>query len=80
MTEISATKAARSFADVLDSVEHDGERFTIMRHGKAVARIEPIGGANGDAVRDALQGWLPSPAFADAVRETRGLLAAEERS
>ncbi|WP_424955298.1 type II toxin-antitoxin system prevent-host-death family antitoxin [Ilumatobacter fluminis] len=47
------TDAARKFADLLDAVEHDGERYTITRRGRAVAFIEPVtrggGGRQGSA-------------------------------
>ncbi len=79
MTDISATSAARGFARLLDSVEHDGESFTIMRHGVAVARIEPITDGNGAAVRDALQDWAPGPDLAKVVHEVRSLLILEDR-
>ncbi|MBV8303271.1 MAG: type II toxin-antitoxin system Phd/YefM family antitoxin, partial [Acidimicrobiia bacterium] len=42
MSEVTATEAARSFSDLLDAVEHRGERFTIVRRGKAVAQLQPL--------------------------------------
>lgn len=41
MAEVTATEAARTFADLLDAVEHRGERFTIVRRAKAIARLQP---------------------------------------
>ena len=41
MSEISATEAARNFADLLDAVEHRGETFTIVRRGKPIASLQP---------------------------------------
>ncbi|WP_420624943.1 type II toxin-antitoxin system Phd/YefM family antitoxin [Candidatus Poriferisodalis sp.] len=52
MTEISATEAARGLADVLDAVEHRGERFTVVRRGKAIARIEPLARGEGLEVKE----------------------------
>ena len=40
MREISATEAARNFSELLDAIEHRGEHFTIVRHGKAIAELE----------------------------------------
>jgi antitoxin (DNA-binding transcriptional repressor) of toxin-antitoxin stability system len=54
MKEISATDAARGFAEMLDAIEHDGESFLIRRNGHAVARIEAATGATGRAVKDLL--------------------------
>ena len=50
MTDISATEAARRFADLLDAVE-DGEHFTIVRRGKAVAQLEPVQRGRGADVK-----------------------------
>lgn len=80
MTEISATDASRSFSDVLDAVEHRGERFTILRRGRVVARLEPVATANGKAVKDLLRSRRLDPGFRDDVLATRALLEAEERS
>ena len=40
---ISATEAARAFADLLDRVRFRGESFVVMRRGEAVCRIAPVG-------------------------------------
>ena len=42
MPDITATDAARNFADLLDAIEHRGEQFTIVRRGKAIAHLEPM--------------------------------------
>ena len=41
MSEISAAKASKRFADMLDAVEHRGETFTVVRRGRAIARSLP---------------------------------------
>lgn len=41
MTTITARDASRGFSTLLDSVEHDGEEFTVVRDGKVIARIVP---------------------------------------
>lgn len=79
MREISATDAARGFAELLDAVEHRGERITVVRRGRAVAHIEPVANGLGSDVKSMLSrhpadaGWLAS------LRETRELIVTEER-
>lgn len=41
MKRISATDAARGFAEVINRVRYQGEHFEIVRNGEAVARIVP---------------------------------------
>ena len=42
LPDVTATDAARNFADLLDAVEHRGEHFTIVRRGKAIADLEAL--------------------------------------
>ena len=44
---MTATDAARNFADLLDAIEHRHERYTIMRRGRAVAQLEPVSRGRG---------------------------------
>ncbi len=80
MSEVTATEAARKFSDLLDAVEHDGERYTIMRHGKAVAQIEPVTRGRGSDAKALLRRNRPDAEWADELVETRGLLEVETRS
>jgi len=64
MSEITASDAARRFADLLDSVEHDGESYTIIRHGRAVAQIDPVSRGRGSEVRELLRRHRPDPEWA----------------
>jgi len=79
MPEVSATDAARRFADLLDAVEHRGEHFTIVRRGKAIAHLEPMASGRGADVRAVLarhrvdRGWL------DELQSVRALLEIDER-
>jgi len=41
-TTISATRAARSFFDVLSRVHYRGEEFLIEKGGEAVCRLTPV--------------------------------------
>ncbi len=55
MREVTATEASRRFADLLDAVEHRGERFAIVRRGQVVAELAPLTRASGAAVKDLLR-------------------------
>ncbi len=77
MKEISATDAARGFADLLDAVQHRGESFVIRRNGEIVARIEPAQGADGRSVKDLLAAAPSDPRWSDELRVLRASLPAE---
>ena len=78
MADISATEAARHFADVLDAVER-GERFTIVRRGRPVAHLDPVHRGRGMDVKELLARHPSDRAWAADLRETRALLQVEER-
>ena len=79
MGDVSATEAARRFADLLDAVEHRGERFTIVRRGRAVAHLAPVAGGSGAAVKELLGRHRPDGAWRDDLAAVRGLVEVEER-
>lgn len=79
MSEVTATEAARKFADLLDAVEHDGERYTITRRGKAVAYIEPVTRGRGADTKALLRRHRPDARWADDLDEVRNLLEVEHR-
>lgn len=79
MSEVTATDAARRFADLLDSVEHDGQRYTIIRHGRAVAQIEPVSRGRGSETKDLLRRNGSDSDWAASLDEVRGLVEIEER-
>ncbi len=79
MTEISATEAARNFAALLDAVEHNGERITIVRRGRAVAQIEPVAKGLGLDVKSVLKRHLVDTQWLESLRETRDVVVPEER-
>ncbi|MGH9113083.1 MAG: type II toxin-antitoxin system Phd/YefM family antitoxin [Acidimicrobiales bacterium] len=79
MSEVTATDAARHFADLLDAIEHRGERFTIVRRGRAVAHLEPVGRGRGADVKAVLRRHRRDSAWADDLRSVRELLEVEER-
>lgn len=79
MRRLSATDAARRFSELLDAVERRGESFLVVRRGRAVARIEPAGAANGKLVKDVLRSNPPDGRWASELRELRAALAIEDR-
>ena len=79
MAEITATEAARSFADLLDAVEHRGERFTIVRRGKAIASLEPMKVGHGADVKDLLRRHRLDAEWSSDVAAVRSMVQLEER-
>lgn len=80
MSDVTATEAARSFSELLDAVEHDGRHFTIVRHGRVVARLEPALAGRGSAAKAILRSNRPDPEWADQLGELRESLEVQERS
>jgi prevent-host-death family protein len=78
--EISATDAARNFADVLDGVEHRNERYTVVRRGRVVAQISPVSGGTGADVKRLLRGARRDPAWSEELEEVRAIVAVDERA
>jgi antitoxin (DNA-binding transcriptional repressor) of toxin-antitoxin stability system len=79
MPEISATEAARHFSDLLDAIEHEGASYTILRHGKAVAQIEPTRKGLWGDVRLLLDEHPPDPRWVEDIRSVRELLEPQPR-
>jgi prevent-host-death family protein len=77
--DISATEAARRFSDVLDSVEHENERYTIVRRGKAVAHLEPITKGRGSEVKAILKRHRPDADWAEELSVLRELIEIDTR-
>ena len=79
MTEISATDAARNFAELLDAVEHKGERITIVRRGRAVAHVEPVSHGVGSEVKSLLKRHPADSQWMESLKQSRDLLVTEDR-
>jgi prevent-host-death family protein len=77
--DVSATDAARNFADLLDAVEHRGEHFTIVRRGKAIASLEPTSQGRGSDVKAILVRRRPDPGWRRDIDAVRALLEIDER-
>ena len=76
---MTATDAARNFADLLDAVEHRGEHFTIVRRGRAIAHLEPTSRGRGIDAKALLRRHRPDGGWEAEVRAVRGLLEVDER-
>jgi antitoxin (DNA-binding transcriptional repressor) of toxin-antitoxin stability system len=79
MPDISATEAARSFSDVLDSVEHGRETYTIIRRGKAVAHLGPVGKGSGAEVRELLKRHRPDSGWSEELSRLREVVEVDTR-
>lgn len=79
MIEVTATEASRRFADLLDGVEHRGERYTIVRRGRVVAQLEPAVAASGAETKALLRRHRIDRAWKDEVTVLRTVLPVEER-
>jgi antitoxin (DNA-binding transcriptional repressor) of toxin-antitoxin stability system len=76
---VTATEAARRFADLLDTVEREGETFVVERRGRAVASIGPAAGVSGREVKDLLRSAAIDSAWAKELAELRASQVPEER-
>lgn len=79
MPEVTATEAARNFADLLDAIEHRGERFTIVRRGRAVAHLQPVSTGQGAAAKALLRRHDPDLAWASDVASVRAVVEIDHR-
>jgi len=77
--EVTATEASRSFADLLDGVEHRGETYTIVRRGRVVAVLEPANVTTGADVKALLRRHRPDREWSDELKGLRSGLVTEER-
>ena len=74
MPEITATDAARKFADLLDAIEHRGERFTIVRRGRAIAQLDPVSRGRGADAKALLRRHRPDVEWSRDIEAVRDLL------
>jgi antitoxin (DNA-binding transcriptional repressor) of toxin-antitoxin stability system len=79
MSEITATDAARHFADLLDAIEHRGEHFTIVRRGRAIAQLEPMSRGLGADAKASLGRHRPDAGWSHDIDDVRDLLEANIR-
>jgi antitoxin (DNA-binding transcriptional repressor) of toxin-antitoxin stability system len=76
---MTATEAARTFSEVLDKVEREGETFVVERRGRAVASIGPAAAASGRTIKELLRSAAPDPDWSSELAQLRGSLEAEDR-
>lgn len=79
MPDVTATDAARNFADLLDAVEHRHESYTIVRRGRAVAQLEPVSRGRGADVKDLLRRREPDADWSSDLTAVRDLLSLDQR-
>lgn len=79
MPDVKATDASRNFSDLLDAVEHRGESYTIVRHGKAVARLEPTRAGTGRHLKALLRDRKRDAEWVADLQALRRSLTIEER-
>jgi antitoxin (DNA-binding transcriptional repressor) of toxin-antitoxin stability system len=77
--DVTATDAARNFADLLDAIEHRHERYTIMRRGRAVAQLEPVSRGRGADLKALLRRHEPDAKWSSDLTEVRELLTLDDR-
>ena len=79
MPEVTATEASRSFADLLDGVEHRGETYTVVRRGRVVAQLGPARAVSGADAKALLRRHRVDREWARDMADVRRSLVAEER-
>jgi prevent-host-death family protein len=79
MPEITATEASRSFAALLDAVEHRGETYTIVRRGKVIAQLEPARAASGALTKALLRRHRIDADWSSELADLRSQLVTEDR-
>jgi len=79
MPDVTATDAARNFADLLDAIEHRNESYTIMRRGRAVAQLEPVSRGRGSDLKALLRRHEPDGDWVDDLTKVRDLLTLDDR-
>jgi prevent-host-death family protein len=74
MKRLSATEAARRFADVLDAVERRRESFVVVRRGREIATISPASPASGKRVKELLRDHQADASWSKELEELRSSL------
>jgi prevent-host-death family protein len=77
--EVTATEASRSFADLLDGVEHRGERYTIVRRGRIIAELAPVHPISGASAKTLLRRHRVDRDWAEELALLRASVTIEER-
>jgi prevent-host-death family protein len=80
MAQISATHLARHMSEILDGVEHRGESYTVVRHGRPVAKLEAAARPSLRALAEAIEREpLLDDDFERDVRDGLSILSTDVR-
>jgi prevent-host-death family protein len=77
--DVTATEASRNFADLLDGVEHRGEKYRIVRRGHVIAELAPVVATTGAEAKALLRRHHIDPSWAQETAALRQRLVAEDR-
>ncbi len=79
MPDINATEVSRNFSRILDTVEHDGITYVIVRHGSPVAQLSPVVRCSGARLKELLREHPPDPDWRQDLDSMRDLLEDQPR-
>lgn len=79
MPDITATEASREFSRILDTVEHDGTSYVIVRHGSPVAQLTPVVRCTGARLKALLNEHSRDPDWRRDLAKVRDLLEDQPR-
>lgn len=74
MPDITATEASRAFSRLLDTVEHEGATYVIVRHGSPVAQLSPVARCTGAKLKSLLAEHPPDDEWSTDLAAVRDLL------
>lgn len=74
MPDVNATEASRNFSRILDTVEHDGATYVIVRHGSPVAQLSPVVRCSGARLKGLLREHASDPDWRADLESMRELL------
>lgn len=79
MPDINATEASRNFSRILDTVEHDGTTYVIVRHGSPIAQLAPVVRCSGAHFKELLHDHAPDSDWRQDLDAMRDLLEEQPR-
>lgn len=79
MPDINATEASRNFSRILDTVEHDGTTYVIVRHGAPIAQLAPVVRCSGARFKELMRDHARDPAWRQDLDSMRALLEDQSR-
>jgi prevent-host-death family protein len=79
MPDVSATDASRNFSHLLDTVEHEGATYRIIRHGVPVAQLTPWARCTGKELKQLVADHQPDADWFGDLQRVRNLLEDQPR-